>query len=402
MNRKTLRVGPVSGDLTGNTNFVIQAAIDYLSYIGGGTVKLDEGVYNIDSAIHMRSNVTLEGTPGKTVLRKGREIQSPLLADADLHERKVVVKDPDLFEPGQTIIIKFPDRPNGFNDTVAVITAKDGNILYLDREMYYTKLLKDNPVAATNFPVISAYDCSNVTIRDIIIDGNKEENSYADGCRNGGIYFFGCSDMTIENCTVRNYNGDGISYQNCRNIMVINCECSDNEGLGFHPGSGTSFTVLSGCKALRNKKDGFFFCWRVTDSIVENCIAAENHMSGLSIGHKDTHNIIRNSEFSNNVYYGLFFRNEPDPMGANFNVVENCIIKNNGRPGTAYGFAGIRMRGSTNNVRLINNKIIYENFYEDAKPIGVVMESEVHDIYMAGNEFKGCARETHDKWIIED
>jgi hypothetical protein len=126
MEKKILKVGLNSGDLTGTTNLVIQAAIDYMYFIGGGTVSLGEGTFNIDSAVHLRSNVTLEGTPGKTILKKGKEVMSPVLADADLHENKVTVKDPQLFAPGQTVVVKYPDHATGFNDTVAVVTGREG------------------------------------------------------------------------------------------------------------------------------------------------------------------------------------------------------------------------------------------------------------------------------------
>jgi parallel beta-helix repeat protein len=403
MERKIITVGQKSGDLAGNDNFPIQAAIDYLSYIGGGTVKVGEGVYHIDSSVHLRSNVSIEGVDGKTVFKKCANLVSTLAADGDHHESQITLKDPEGFDPGQTVTIRAAGMDHGFEDTVAVITGKEGNILYLDRQIYRNNLMSENAIAEKNFSVICGYDCCNVSVKSIIIDGNKEGNSLVGGCRNGGIYLFRTSNAELENCTVRDYNGDGISYQGCMDVVIRSCECINNSGKGIHPGSGTERTTITGCKALNNSMDGIFLCWRVRHSVVEYCISAGNKMSGLSIGHKDTNNIIRNNEFSENDYYGIFFRNEPDPMGANFNIVENNLIEDNGKPGIAdtMGYVGIRVRGGTNNVRFINNRIVFVK----APPhltIGICMEEHTFDNYLEGNQFVNCRKEFHNHWLAGD
>jgi nitrous oxidase accessory protein NosD len=198
---------------------------------------------------------------------------------------------------------------------------------------------------------------------------------------------------------VHDYNGDGISYQNCRDVFVKQCECIENEGLGFHPGSGTTHTEITGCKAVGNGGDGIYLCWRVTKSLVENCVSVHNRACGLSIGHKDTHNIIRNNEFSNNQMHGIFFRNESFPMGADFNLVENNVVKDNGKADSDYGFCNIRLRGGTNNVRFANNKLIFKNAPAD-ETVGICMEENTFDIFLEGNEFVNCKKDTHSHWKL--
>jgi len=400
MERKVINVGIKSGDLTGSTSLAIQAAIDCLSYVGGGTVRIEKGIYDINTAVHMRSNVVLEGVPGKTIFKKGKEEGSPTLYDADLHETKVVLKYPELFNVGQTVTVRKAGKHSFFNDTVAVITAREGNTCYLDRAMYVTHYVSDNAEVVSNFPIISGYNVEHAEIRGITIDGNKEFNSSTNGCRNAGIYLFESANILIENCVVHDYNGDGISYQNCRDIFVRYCECFENEGLGFHPGSGTTNTEITNCKATGNGRDGIFLCWRVTKSLVENCISVSNKASGLSIGHKDTHNIIRNNEFSNNLFHGIFFRNEPYPMGADFNLVENNLVKNNGSDGSPYGLCNIRLMGGTNNVRLVNNRIIFENVPAD-KTVGICLEENTFDIFFEGNEFMNCKKEIYSRCTLD-
>lgn len=398
METRTITVGQSSGALIGTNQLPIQAAIDYLAHLGGGTVLVGEGTYDIESAIMLRSGVHLSGVPGKTVFRKSAEVVSPLAADGDMHERQITLKEPAHFQPGHTITIRS-DETNGFFVTVAVITGKEGNTCYLDRQIAQTVFVARHAAASTNFPVIWGEHCRNVSVTHIEIDGNKAQNSRVNGCRHAGIYFMESRQVTIEHCTVHDYNGDGISYQCCEDIVVRDCDISNNSGQGIHPGSGTRRTTIDGCRVSGNGLDGIFLCWRVTESIVENCDSSNNAWSGLSIGHKDTHNVIRNNRFCENAYYGVFFRNEPDPMGgANFNRVEHNVIHDNGSE--QMGYVGIRIRGGTKEVDIVGNDIGFDHapFH---RTIGICMEEQTSRIRLDNNRFTNCAKETHASWVIE-
>ena len=64
-------------------------------------------------------------------------------------------------------------------------------------------------------------NAEKITFEDIIVDGNRAENAYIDGCRGGAIYLYEVRDAIIRNCTARNYNGDGISFQITDNVQVL-------------------------------------------------------------------------------------------------------------------------------------------------------------------------------------
>ncbi|WP_164821483.1 right-handed parallel beta-helix repeat-containing protein [Paenibacillus koleovorans] len=406
MEKIIVTVGPESGDLTGSTHIAIQAAIDYVARLGGGVVRLDAGVYELDCAVHLASGVELCGAgdggdgkgEGQTILRRGAERVSPLLADADQHEREVTVREPELFPIGQSITVRRADVSKGFLDTTATVIGKRGNVLYLDRELYATVLMKDGGIVTTMSPVVSAYHCRDIALRHLRIDGNLELNSLADGCRHGGIYLFQCHDALLEHCHVSRFNGDGISYQGGSDIVVRHCECSGNAGKGIHPGSGTSRTRISHSQFRNNGMDGIFFCWRARDGIVEHCDSSGNRMSGFSIGHKDTGNVISNNQFSGNRFYGLFFRNEPDPMAANHTVVKDNVIEDNGSE--TMGFVGIRLRGFTRDVEISGNRITFPAGSRGT--IGICLEEHVSDIRLSGNTFENCRRETHSHWLLEE
>ncbi|PYI54811.1 right-handed parallel beta-helix repeat-containing protein [Paenibacillus flagellatus] len=398
MNKQTLTLGPECADATGDAHLAIQSAVDYLSYIGGGTLTLQEGVYELGTTLHLRSNIRLEGIPGRTILRKADEIVSPLAADADLHERRVTVAHPEKFRIGQTVTVRKAAASMDFGDTVATIVGTEGNVLYLDRDMFATVFMAQEGIVTTNCSVISGYDCENVSIRHLTIDGNKANNAVTNGCRNAGIFLFNARRSVIADCTVRDYNGDGISYQGGEDIEVVRCVCRDNGGKGVHPGSGTKRTRILECRFVGNGLDGIFLCWRVQDGLVEGCVSERNAQSGLSIGHKDTNNVIRGNRFADNGYYGIFFRNEPDPMGANDNKIENNVITDNGSE--TMGYVGIRIRGFTRNAELTGNRIEFVKLPPD-RTIGICLEEHVGPVRMENNTFVGCRKETHSHWMIE-
>jgi polygalacturonase len=64
-----LTVGRREGDLKGDDDKIIQAGIEYLHRLGGGTLHVLPGVYNLKNAIYLRPNITLKGSGEKTILR---------------------------------------------------------------------------------------------------------------------------------------------------------------------------------------------------------------------------------------------------------------------------------------------------------------------------------------------
>ncbi|CAI6080136.1 right-handed parallel beta-helix repeat-containing protein [Cohnella sp. JJ-181] len=396
MEKIVIDIGPLPTASAEETTRTIQSAIDYAGNLGGGTVKLGEGVYALDGTLHLRSGVRLEGIPGRTVLRQGEERISALASDADLHERQVAVDSPGAFAVGQTVTIRKAASSMGFGDTVAVVVGKEGQVLHLDRELHGTVLLAHGGIVTTQSPVVAAYDCARIEMYGLTVEGNKDSVTLAEGCRSAGIYLYGVAGARIERCAVLAYKGDGISYQHCSDIRVADCESAGNGGKGIHPGSGTSRTQIVDSRFDGNAMDGIFLCWRVQDSVVERCTAVGNGMNGLSIGHKDVRNEIKFNRLSDNQYYGIFFRNENEPMSPSYNRVEGNTLEDNGSE--AMGYVGIRIRGYTHDVDLLSNRISYAKAPPE-RTIGICLEPHTSGITLADNAFEGCALQTHDHWL---
>ena len=78
----------------------MQAAVDYVASLGGGVVEIGAGEYQMGDSLHLRSNVTVRGQKGKTILRKADAAVSPLALDGDFGEQQVTLKNPSGFAVG--------------------------------------------------------------------------------------------------------------------------------------------------------------------------------------------------------------------------------------------------------------------------------------------------------------
>lgn len=310
------------------TNLVIQEAIDSLHNLGGGTLKIGPGTFILFDSIHLKTGVNIIGTGTQTIFKKSASVYSKLSADIGYGHYDVSVEKPELFRKGTGIYIS-DDSGKGFYATVATVIWKDKNILGINKSLNHDYARIRNAYVSTVFPAISGYYVRNLLIENITIDGNADKNSFIDGCRGGGIFLLQSHNVRIKNVLVENYNGDGISFQQCTRLDIENCEIVDNYGAGLHPGSGSVCVVIKNCRICRNKKDGVFYCLRVSHTLLENCLINQNGNDGISIGARDTDHIIKGNEVTKNFRHGIYFRKADEPMGGHRNLIEaNRIIGN--------------------------------------------------------------------------
>ena len=247
-------------------------------------------------------------------------------------------------------------------------------------------MVNDGAQATTTFPVVSGYDLQGVRVEHLIIEGNREHNPPLDGCRGGGIFLYRAFGTVLDHCDVRNFNGDGISFQQSNDVIVQECVSQHNTALGLHPGSGSQRAAVRQCVARQNGTDGLFLCWRVRHGVFEDNLLELNGRYGISIGHKDTDNLLRNNQVRGNGEEGIYFRNESLGMAGHRNRLENNLIENNG---AKQEVAGIRIRGETRDVILINNRIRDTRSGEAQKQsIGIQLDEQVGPVIMENNEIQ--------------
>jgi parallel beta-helix repeat protein len=380
--RPTIRVGRSEADMLGADHRVLQAAVDYVANLGGGTVEIGEGEYLMGDSLHLRSDVTVRGRKGKTILRKAEAAVSPLAIDGDFGEQQVTVRDPQGFNVGSGVAI-WDDRSGGFHTTVARITGRDGNRFSIDADLMSDYMVEGHAQAATVFPVVSGTDIRGARVEDLVIEGNKGANPYLNGCRGAGIYLYRGFGVEIRGCVVRNYHGDGISFQQSNDVTVADCVVEDNTHLGLHPGSGSQRPSVRGCLARRNGTDGLFLCWRVRHGVFEANRLEDNGQAGISIGHKDSDNLLRGNHVVRNGACGVLFRDEAAGMSPHRNRLERNVIEDNGR---SAGAPGIRVRGEPDGLVFEGNTIRESrDAARKTQTIGVLIEGKVGSVRLDRN-----------------
>ncbi len=166
-------------------------------------------------------------------------------------------------------------------------------------------------------------------------------------------------------------------------MTVLGCVSEDNASLGIHPGSGSQRPIVRRCIARRNGEDGLFLCWRVKHGLFEENVLEGNGRFGVSIGHKDTDNVLRNNQVRGNYEDGVYFREESEGMAGHRNCLEKNLIENNGKK---HATAGIRVRGQTRGLVFKDNVIRdTRQAGERKQQVGIRLEERVGEVTLEGN-----------------
>ena len=351
---QVITVGGPEADIQGFTSQAIQIALDAVKTRGGGTVKLNPGVYNVIGPVRLSDNTSLIGSGKSTVLKKCDGFKTSFTIDADWGMLKAVVNDASGFKNGMGIQLYDNEHNQGWDVTTAKITDIQDNVIYFDNNTNNDYVSSLNGTVSNGCSVIEAVGVENVKIADLTIEGNKNTNDYINGCRGGGVYIHKSRNCTVENVAINEFNGDTFSWQVTENITVRGCEAANGNGLGFHPGTGSDHSLVENCVSHNNKGDGIFLCWRVQNGIFRNNTVYANGDNGISIGHKDTDNFFENNHVYENSNHGVLFRNENEQNSGHRNTFVNNIIENNG---TARESSGFYIGGETHDISITKNTI---------------------------------------------
>ena len=390
--RFTLTVGEKSGDLVGNSDRVIQAGLDYVARLGGGTVKVLPGTYTFRNAVVLPSGVRLLGSGTDSVFTRGPSTRTPLTEDSDWYDQEVTLQDAGAFKVGDGVVFQATNTDNNGSTVIKrTLVARNGNRFKLNDGLRENLWISGKPTCASLFPLLTSEHTADVSIENITLDGNRENCENFNGNYGGCIFLQDCNRYSIHGVTTRNYNGDGISFQICHDVVVENCHSHDNSDLGIHPGSGSQRPILRGNRMERNSQ-GIFWCWGVKYGLAERNIIDGNRLYGISIGHNDTDNVMRDNEIRNSGTFGILFRDESRGLDfwANRNVIENNVIENSGGDD---GVA-IEVTGRTKDIRLAGNTITESR--GAARRIGIRLAEQVGRVDPSANVITGMAHEIVD------
>jgi parallel beta-helix repeat protein len=124
----------------------------------------------------------------------------------------------------------------------------------------------------------------------------------------------------------------------------------------------------------------------VRGGVAEGNWLENNGGYGMSIGHKDSDNVVRKNTIIGNKLGGVYWRAETEPMAAHRITFENNVVRDN------EGW-GLFVDGAT------HGTIIRSNIVEDTgggrQKTGIRIGKQAGEVTLEGNTFKG-AREMRD------
>lgn len=381
----TLTVGNSNADLNGSSDRVLQAAVDSVARRGGGTVQLLPGTWVLRNSLFLSSRVRLTGSGADTILTRPASVSSVLSADSDWYDQEITLADSSGFQVGDGVVLRAVNPHNGAATVIKrTLTARSGNRFLLSDGLRENLWLSGKPTCDSLYPLITSEYSSDVLIENLVLDGNRAETGHLDGNYGGCIFLQDCSRFTIRRVEARNNNGDGISFQICHDVTVQDCHSHDNADLGVHPGSGSQRPVLRGNRLERNSQ-GLFWCWGVKFGLAEENVIDGNRLYGVSIGHNDTDNLMRNNTIRNSGQFGVLFRHEDRGLDfwPNRNVLEGNTIENSGGDD---GVA-IEVLGKVRDLKFVGNRILEQR--GPARRTGIRIGAEAGSVHLADNQITG-------------
>ena len=351
ISEREISVGGDKADVAGYNNLSIQMAIDALEECGG-TVILNPGDFIISAPVRMTSNVDLVGSGEETVLKRDKGVQTRYVVDADYGELKLTVESSDGFEIGMKVQVSDDENNGCWNVSTAYITDIEDDVIYIDRGLIRDYRSDLNGLLSNASSVIEVIEAENCSISNLVIDGKRSDNFFADGCNSAGILIFKSSWITIDQVRVKDFNGEGISWQITEHITVKNSEISGSGNTGLHPGTGSPFSIIENNDVHHNDRDGLFICWRVYESKVRGNQFHHNGRFGICTGHKDTNVLFEDNHISENLSDGVNLRGEREANAPHRNTFLRNTIENNGTDGGGYGFS---INSPAKNLKLTEN-----------------------------------------------
>ncbi len=369
----------------------IQQAIDALP-AEGGRVVLPAGEWLLDRGIALRSGVELTGQGDDTLLKKAPGRVYPFTGYHNYGMCDVPLMFTDGLEVGMTVAVR--DRAHGgFFETLARITWVEDNWVGLDRGVHSDYLAEQGPELVTAFPLVYAEGAHDVAVRNLNLDGNREEQPDGIGsCRGAAVYFIHCARFAVSDVVERGFYGEGLGFQLCRDGRIERCRFDDNLGNGYHPGAGSTGVLFADCVAQGNSRSGFFFCVRANHITVRGCTFQENAAYGVSVGTRDCHNVIVDCVIEGNAGPGVYFRPTERPVEVHSCIVRGCRIAGNAaQPATNLSplSAQIEIAGDAHDLLLIGNTIQSSVDATGSSP-GIAVGPHAERVWIADNTIQNC------------
>lgn len=380
----TLSVGPAKADLVGTTERAIQAAVDQVARRGGGTVRVLPGTYRLRNSVFLHSKVRLLGSGAETVLFKGPSATTRLTVDGDHWDQEVTLADAKGFQVGDGVRLVAKDPfGKGTNIVQRTLIAASGNRFKLDRRLGERYHLSGQPHIATNFALLQCTDVADVVIENLTVDGNRANNEMLDkgAFDDGAIRLDESNRVTVRDVTLRQFYCDGIVWGISHDVLVENCYLHDGARLALHPGSGSQRSVVRGNR-VRKCAEGVYFCWGAQHGLYEKNVLEECTL-GMTLGHRDSDNLIRDNEVRKSREAGVRFRGGNQAFAPHRNRFErNHIVDSGGDKGIA-----VEINGEVEGLVFVKNRL--RETRAPRSRVGIQVGAKVREVRLEDNRIEG-------------
>lgn len=342
-----------------NDNEQISNAVKYLNSVGGGTIKILPGKYNMAAGVYLKSNIKIEMSKS-TLLKMADQIICPLTTSLESGKNSCNISHKDIkkFKVGQEVGFTAGGLGYQSGQFASVITSIDNNTIYLRDASSITYPAGTSIIATLNSAFIALDSAteklSDITISGGDIDGNKDNTKvwikdlFQNGIITGGVEnlkvlgvyvhdfpfqnihisgsivlnrTLGCR---IEDCRAENSRSSGICIDSIfrdDNIMILNCVGKNNGNSGLQLVAVNSATVLGGIY----NNNGFCGIRSAHDdiamhdiSIIGASVSSNNYGIGIRNGKNLT---ISNCTTRNNATYGIALEED-----CSNNLISDCVM----------------------------------------------------------------------------
>jgi parallel beta-helix repeat protein len=285
---------------------------------------------------------------------------------------------------GVRLVSKDP-YGKGTNIIQRTLIASSGNRFKLDDRLRERFHLEGNPEIATNFSLLQCTNVTDVVIENIALDGNKANNEMIDKGMfdDGSIRLDDSNRISIRGVTVRNFYCDGIVWGISHDVLVEDCHLQDGARLAIHSGSGSQRSIVRS-NHVERCREGIYFCWGAQHGLYEGNLI-EDCAYGMTLGHSDSDNLIRNNDIRRSGEAGIHFRGGNKAFAPHRNRFEgNRIVDSGGDKGVA-----IDINVETESIMVIKNEL--RETREPLSRIGILIGAETSNIHCEDNQIDGFA-----------
>lgn len=293
------------GDGVTDDTEALESAVEY-GYENNVPVMFPEGTYMVRRPLTLRSNMEIYGV-GNAIIKSMTSTTTDLTVMCSEGDETITVDSTSGFQVGDSITISsdYYGSAAARYCSVGYITAISGNTITFESayDSVKTGAVKQHEVGClvTNACAIfrswgMLYECENVYIHNLTLDGNKQNDEWSDWLM-GCIHIDACDYETVCGITynkvqinptfrdliILSSHYDGISDQGIGGGTVENCKIENPHRNGIH--FGTSY---AGANVLNNIIEGaelgagVFWCSGAEDIIVEG-----NRITGCNKGCSD-------------------------------------------------------------------------------------------------------------------